>query len=86
VQELLFAGEVERALEQLAAIRGKASESGLSSRQFETWVRDMETLVHLRLAEQENCVLHSGIESCLFPIRRGGIHQSSAGRGWRSRA
>jgi hypothetical protein len=59
VQELLYAGEVNRAIEQVAALRSKAPTN--------THLRDLETLAYLRLAEQENCVLHGGAESCLFP-------------------
>src|SRR5947209_2807809 len=31
-------------------------------------------LAYMRLGEQENCVAHHGIDSCLVPIKGSGLH------------
>ncbi|HWA87593.1 MAG TPA: FG-GAP-like repeat-containing protein [Opitutus sp.] len=36
-------------------------------------------LAQLRLGEQENCLINHNADSCLFPIRGGGIHQLPRG-------
>jgi FG-GAP-like repeat/ASPIC and UnbV len=42
-------------------------------------IRDWLALSYLRLGEQENCVMHHGIDSCLLPIRGNGIHTQQRG-------
>jgi hypothetical protein len=79
VQELLLAGDTEDALKQLRDIRDTASNGVAFSREFDRQMQDLETLAYLRLGEQENCVLHGGIESCLLPIRGSGVHQRQRG-------
>ncbi|MEM8932728.1 MAG: hypothetical protein AAGE94_16205, partial [Acidobacteriota bacterium] len=37
-------------------------------------IRRLIALSHLRIAEQENCLLHHQSQSCLVPIRAGGLH------------
>lgn len=73
-RELLLAGDIGDALTQIRELH----ELPLPQ-QFERQLRDLETLAYLRLGEQENCVLHGGIESCLMPIRGGGVHQKQHG-------
>ncbi|HKB06987.1 MAG TPA: CRTAC1 family protein [Candidatus Polarisedimenticolia bacterium] len=36
-------------------------------------------LAYMRLAEQENCVAHHGIDSCLLPIKGTGVHTLTRG-------
>ncbi|MGH2651675.1 MAG: FG-GAP repeat domain-containing protein, partial [Actinomycetota bacterium] len=45
----------------------------------EAETRDFLALCYLRLGEQENCIAHHGIESCLLPIRGGGVHTAQRG-------
>ena len=40
-----------------------------------TW----KALCQLRMAEQENCLLHHNAESCVFPVAGGGVHQLQRG-------
>lgn len=64
-RELLRAGRTEEALalyEELAARTGAGG------------FRSMVALSLLRLAEQRNCLAHHNADSCLVPIRGGGIH------------
>src|SRR5690606_42081221 len=37
-------------------------------------------LCYLRLGEQENCIADHNADSCLFPIRGGGVHKLQIGR------
>ena len=36
-------------------------------------------VAHLRQGEQENCIRHHGTDSCLLPIRGGGVHTEQRG-------
>jgi hypothetical protein len=42
-------------------------------------VRVLLGVAYLRLGEQENCLEHHNIESCLLPIRGAGVHQRKEG-------
>ena len=42
-------------------------------------VQTLKAISHLRIGEQENCLLNHNGDSCLFPIRDGGIHQLPEG-------
>jgi len=42
-------------------------------------VQTLKAISHLRIGEQENCLLNHNGDSCLFPIRGGGIHQLPTG-------
>lgn len=43
--------------------------------EFEVRLAMMEAICELRIGEQENCLANHNAESCLFPIRGGGVHQ-----------
>lgn len=80
VQELLFAGENNEALGELNTLRAVAASKGQAgSPALHREIDDLTTLAWLRVAEQENCVLHSGIESCLLPISPAGVHHRQRG-------
>ena len=36
-------------------------------------------VAHLRLGETQNCLAHRNAESCILPIRGGGVHQDQSG-------
>ncbi|HKY32942.1 MAG TPA: CRTAC1 family protein [Candidatus Polarisedimenticolia bacterium] len=42
-------------------------------------IREFLAVCHLRIGEQENCILHHGIDSCLLPIKGSGIHTDQRG-------
>ncbi|HKB08793.1 MAG TPA: FG-GAP-like repeat-containing protein, partial [Candidatus Polarisedimenticolia bacterium] len=42
-------------------------------------IRSFLGLAYLRLGEQENCIAHHGIDSCLAPIRGAGVHKLQRG-------
>ena len=79
--ELLKAGQTEEAIKAFLALqdfstRGGTTELSLDNR---TFLRHHLTVSYLRLGEQENCQLHHNTESCLMPIRGGGIHARPEG-------
>ncbi|MGH9630613.1 MAG: FG-GAP repeat domain-containing protein, partial [Bryobacteraceae bacterium] len=79
-EELLLAGETAESIAELDRIRTFAEARGMQlTAAFRRQLRDLNTLAFLRLGEQENCVLHQGIESCLMPIRNSGVHQRRRG-------
>ncbi len=43
------------------------------------WIRKQIALSFLRIGEQENCLENHTIDSCLFPIRDGGVHKIKRG-------
>ncbi|MCH8149834.1 MAG: CRTAC1 family protein [Planctomycetes bacterium] len=76
--ELLWAGRTEEAIERFQEIERlflKYEVGPQSLRQ----VRDGLASAFLRLAEQENCVSHHSVDSCLMPIRGSGVHAVKTG-------
>ena len=77
---LLRAGDSAAAVSELQALRQGASEQGMVlAPYFVKELRQLLAVASLRLGEQENCLLNHTSESCLFPIRGGGIHQLKRG-------
>ena len=79
-RQLLNAGETEPALQQYLAFRKMVDAASwrLDYRQsaelaFQT------ALCWMRLGEQENCLAGHHPESCLLPIRGGGVHREKRG-------
>lgn len=73
--ELLEAGESEQAIAAIQELRKIAAVKGIRlPPEFDTSVRNLAAISWLRLGEQENCALHHGQRSCLFPIRGSGVH------------
>lgn len=78
--ELLRVGRTEEALTELEAVRaalGKLAEPAPPS-----WAGDLTLelgLAALRLAENRNCIANHSPESCLFPLRGGGLHVDREG-------
>ncbi len=79
-ENLLRAGDSAAAVKELEALRKIAGEEGIIlAPYFEKLVRDNLAIAYLRLGEQENCLMAHGQDSCLFPIRAGGVHQMTRG-------
>ncbi len=74
-RELLASGDSEGSVHELEQVRIFAAERGerLSPR-FEKHVRDQLAISYLRLGEQQNCLANHTIDSCVVPIKGGGIH------------
>jgi hypothetical protein len=72
-EALLLEGDTAAAIEVLEEARRAARKSGLGAA-VERDISTLLTTAYLRAGEQQNCLLHHGAESCLFPIRGSGIH------------
>jgi hypothetical protein len=42
-------------------------------------IREFLAVCYLRLGEQDNCIAHHGIDSCLLPIKGSGVHTDQRG-------
>jgi len=74
--ELVLAGKSEEAVAQLLDARRAAEKLEEETARAPVLVRIGELLgiAYLRLGEQENCLVHHTADSCLLPIRAGGVH------------
>jgi len=78
--EALLAGDPERALEELLAVRAELERApDALPEAFGRQLDDLVAIAYLRLGEQENCVAHHGPDSCLLPIRASGVHVEPRG-------
>jgi len=78
--ELLRSGRSEEALREFEDTHQLAARNGFAlSPQHQATYETQRALCHLRIAEQQNCQHHHNPESCLFPIRGGGVHQLAGG-------
>ena len=79
-QALLNGGESEMALHEFESLEQLAAASGEPpSTEMESRMLLMKALCYLRLGEQENCLANHNADSCLVPIRGGGVHQLTRG-------
>ena len=72
--QLLRAGQTREAIAELHILQAQDLPPSLRTR-----VRDRLGIAYLRLGEQENCLLHHTIASCLLPIQGEGIHTLQEG-------
>jgi len=78
--ELLSAGHTEEAIAELEAIRAELlDKKPATAAALLPEVRSDLAIAWLRLGEQENCLARHGPDSCLMPIRGGGVHQVTRG-------
>ena len=77
-EALLLQGNSAEAVEVLEGARRAARTAGLGA-EVERDLRGLLITAYFRLGEQQNCLLHHGAESCLFPIRGSGVHGSTEG-------
>ncbi|MBI3477444.1 MAG: VCBS repeat-containing protein [Acidobacteria bacterium] len=76
----LKAGNSAAAVEELEHIRILCREQQiLLTPDFEIQVRNLLAIAYMRLGEQENCVHYHGQDSCIFPIKGGGVHREKRG-------
>jgi hypothetical protein len=78
-QALIRVGRAEEAVALYDELRAQASAAGLSADQRIDRVEIPRAVAYMRLGEQENCVAHHTGDSCLFPIRGGGVHLERRG-------
>ncbi len=78
--ELLNAGQTERAIGELETVaKVIAQHPGQIPPQIVRQMEELSAIAHLRLGEQQNCLLRHTADSCLFPISGGGVHQLQDG-------
>ena len=73
--ELLRAGQFEEAVKSFRQLQAET----VGKPQVQHILQVLLGLSYLRLGEQENCIVHHNIESCLLPIRGAGVHQIKRG-------
>jgi hypothetical protein len=79
-QEQLGAGRTEEAIATYVALRDEIAAAG--TRVSPRTAHDLGALraaAYLRLGEQQNCLARHGPDSCLMPIRGGGVHVDKEG-------
>ncbi len=77
---LLNAGEPAKALEQYQSYEHQVRESAQPlAPGAHVMLQHSKALCYLRMGEQENCVTNHNGDSCLLPIRGGGVHKAQAG-------
>ena len=78
--ELLRSGDSQAAVETLENLLKLMKEKGIIAAPFFLkQVRQTLAISYLRLGEQQNCRMNHNRESCIFPIRAGGIHRMKDG-------
>jgi hypothetical protein len=79
-QALLNSGASEAALHEFEGLERLAIETGQPANpEVQSRMLLMKALCYLRMGEQENCLANHNADSCLIPIRGGGIHQLTRG-------
>ncbi|MCH2571610.1 MAG: CRTAC1 family protein [Planctomycetes bacterium] len=79
-RELLRSGKTLAALDELQNTQSRLISMGSRmDPELMTVLRELAAVSYLRLGEQENCILHHGIDSCLFPIKGSGLHTQTRG-------
>jgi hypothetical protein len=79
-ETLLNDGQSEAALQEFLDYERLAAEyHAIIQPEVQNKLLLMKALCELRIGEQENCIANHNAESCLFPIRGGGVHQLPRG-------
>ena len=79
-QNLLTAGDNAEAVDELEKLRKFASERGIVlNPNFDRQLRESLAMAYLRLGEQQNCLNNHNAQSCVYPIRGGGVHKERRG-------
>ncbi len=79
-EHLLVAGDSAAASAELEKLRAWMASTGTSmSPAFEHEVSEMLAIAYLRSGEQQNCLTNHNAESCVYPIRGGGVHVDGRG-------
>lgn len=79
-ENLLVSGDSAAAVEELEKLRQFARERGIIfNPTFELQVRRTLAISYLRMGEQRNCLVNHNAQSCVYPLRGGGVHADRAG-------
>lgn len=77
--ELLNAGKSEAAIQNAKDVKAFLEKYATVDAKTAEAIQLLLATAYLRLGEQENCLLHHNSESCLMPIRGGGVHMELRG-------
>ncbi len=79
---LLQAGDSAAAVEAVETLRSRQKATGVTFKpDFDRQVTELHALAYLRTGEQQNCLQNHNAQSCIYPIRGGGLpHQPSRRR------
>jgi hypothetical protein len=79
-ENLTVAGDFEATVNELEKLRHILGERGIVvSAPFTKRLREALGIAYLRLGEQRNCVGNHNAQSCIYPLRGGGLHQDKRG-------
>jgi hypothetical protein len=79
-ENLLVAGESAEAAAELETLqRMVEAKAGAVPAAFAYEAEEMLAMAYLRAGEQQNCLTNHNAESCIFPIRGGGVHTDKRG-------
>jgi len=79
-EALLNDGQSEAALKEFEDYASMVEAAGMTLKpEFRERLLLSEAVCNLRIGEQQNCLLNHNAESCLFPIRGGGVHRDQRG-------
>jgi hypothetical protein len=79
-ENLLKSGDSAGAVEELERLHTLCQQRGVVlTPAFEELIRENLAMSYLRLGEQENCLHYHGQDSCLYPIKGGGVHVERRG-------
>ena len=73
----VYGGTPDQAIKTLEALQAESGK--LWPPEVAEVIKSELAFAHFRKAELENCADHHGADSCLLPIRGGGVHQHKAG-------
>ena len=77
---LLNDGSPEEAVQAIDEMERMLAENGLSPKPDDVAkIKLLRAICWLRMGEQQNCVSNHNADSCLLPIRGGGVHQLTRG-------
>lgn len=77
---LLNNGQTEQSLREMDAFASTLARQGLQLKPEEqAKLLETKAIAFLRLAEQANCLTNHNADSCLLPIRNGGVHTDPRG-------
>lgn len=79
-EALINDGQNETAVRELEGLRTLLrQQSVVLNTRFDYELRFLLATAYMRSGEQENCVKHHGVDSCLYPIRGQGVHTERRG-------
>lgn len=77
--ELLYAGETEAAIRELAALLEELGASVYNMNRRTKPIFDLLGVAYMQMGEEQNCIANHTARSCILPITGAGVHTKQAG-------